>query len=378
MKVAYLTAHNPYDPFSWSGINYYMFKALRAEKLDLTYVGRSLWPRSWHFPKPLRQIASHFDRKNASPDDYLKAARQEANLLEKELRLKPYDVIFTPVSSQQSALLDTALPIAYLSDATFRLLKNYYPSVRAWPEKRRQQSDFLETKMIERADALLYPSLWAANSAIKDYGASPEKVSVIPFGANMDKTEDLDSLLKCRQNDELRLLFLGKESERKGGDIAFEAVQVLNSLGIKTRLVVCGVNPPPKCRSSNVTVLGFLSKNKPKELRKLTQLFCSCHFMFVPSRAECLGVIFAEASAYALPVISTRTGGIPGVVFEGKNGFLLPLEATGKEFSELIASIFRDRERYLQLAISSRTTYENELNWEVWAKQVRKKLESLI
>ncbi len=41
MKIAYLTVHDPYEPSSWSGTNYYMFKSLEAEGLDVTHVGKS-------------------------------------------------------------------------------------------------------------------------------------------------------------------------------------------------------------------------------------------------------------------------------------------------------------------------------------------------
>jgi len=53
------------------------------------------------------------------------AADRSAALLEKELRVKSYDAIFTPVSSREIALLNTNLPIVYLSDATPGLLANY-------------------------------------------------------------------------------------------------------------------------------------------------------------------------------------------------------------------------------------------------------------
>ncbi|TSA49979.1 MAG: glycosyltransferase [Sphingobacteriales bacterium] len=41
----------------------------------------------------------------------------------------------------------------------------------------------------------------------------------------------------------------------------------------------------------------------------------------VPSRAECYGIVFAEASSYGLPSVSTDTGGVSAVVKEGVNVF---------------------------------------------------------
>jgi glycosyltransferase involved in cell wall biosynthesis len=39
---------------------------------------------------------------------------------------------------------------------------------------------------------------------------------------------------------------------------------------------------------------------------------------------ECFPLVNIEAMQYALPVISTREGGIPDVVVDGVNGFLIP------------------------------------------------------
>ncbi len=222
------------------------------------------------------------------------------------------------------------------------------------------------------------PPQWVANSAIKDYGASPEKVHVVPFGPNIDRVEDVNIILKHRQMDEIRLLFLGGDWERKGGPIAFETVRALNDMGIKAKLIVCGATPPEEYLAEYVSSRGYLRKHKPKELKELINLFCSCHFMLVPSRADCTPIVFCEASAYALPVISTQTGGISSVVFEGENGYLLPLEAKGEEFAKIIAKIFQDRERYLQLAMSTRKACEDKLNWKKWASRIHQILESVV
>ncbi|MDJ0553023.1 MAG: glycosyltransferase family 4 protein [Microcoleaceae cyanobacterium MO_207.B10] len=378
MKVAYITAHNPHNPFSWSGTNYYMFKSLQAQGLDVTHVGKSLWPWSRHLPKPFQGIARRFDRQNNSSDDFMAAASKSAKLLEKELQSKPYDIIFTPVSSVECGSLNTSLPMVYLSDGTFRLLKDYYSYMMQQPEKVREHKDFLEAKIIERADSLVFSSQWAANSAIQDYHTPPEKVHIVPFGPNIERVEDLNTILEQRQMDEIRLLFVGGDWERKGGPIAFETVRALNEMGIKAQLIVCGATPPEKHQAEYVSSRGYLQKHQPQQLEELISLLCSCHFMFVPSRADCTPIVFCEASAYALPVISTQTGGISSVVFEGENGYLLPLEATGEDFAKLIANIFQDREKYLQLAMSTRKTYEDKLNWNQWGSKVRQLLESLV
>ena len=81
-------------------------------------------------------------------------------------------------------------------------------------------------------------------------------------------------------------------------------------------------------------------------------------------------MVFCEASAYGLPIITTDTGGVSGAVTEGENGFLLPPSAMGAQYAELIAKIYGDDQRYAQLVQSSRATYDNKLNWDAWGMTV--------
>lgn len=63
-------------------------------------------------------------------------------------------------------------------------------------------------------------------------------------------------------------------------------------------------------------------------------------------------------------------GGVAGVVHEGKNGFLLPVQAHGFEYAQLIASIYNDDAKYYQLIVSCRAEYEERLNWDTWGKRM--------
>ncbi|MCI0596961.1 MAG: glycosyltransferase family 4 protein, partial [candidate division Zixibacteria bacterium] len=94
----------------------------------------------------------------------------------------------------------------------------------------------------------------------------------------------------------------------------------------------------------------------------------------LPTRYECYGVVFCEAAAFGLPVITTDTGGVSGVVREGENGYLLPYEAGGADYAQLIAEICADENRYNELVQKSRKEFEDRLNWDTWAQTVKRLL----
>ena len=49
---------------------------------------------------------------------------------------------------------------------------------------------------------------------------------------------------------------------------------------------------------------------------------------------------------------------------------MLPPDARGSEYAELIASIYQDDRRYSELVKSSRAAFESRLNWDAWGKTV--------
>jgi glycosyltransferase involved in cell wall biosynthesis len=125
-------------------------------------------------------------------------------------------------------------------------------------------------------------------------------------------------------------------------------------------------------------VIPFLNKNTQKGMRRISKLLLESHFLLLPTRAEAFGIVFCEASAYGLPSISTDTGGVSGVVSEGRNGYLLPHSASGKEYADVIASCFSDNSRYEQLRRTSREEYESRLNWDAWGRAAAEVLRQVL
>ncbi|MBI4736825.1 MAG: glycosyltransferase, partial [candidate division NC10 bacterium] len=53
-------------------------------------------------------------------------------------------------------------------------------------------------------------------------------------------------------------------------------------------------------------------------------LLAIADLILLPSEEEAFGLAALEAMSCAVPVVATRVGGLPEVVEDGKNGFLLP------------------------------------------------------
>jgi glycosyltransferase involved in cell wall biosynthesis len=110
----------------------------------------------------------------------------------------------------------------------------------------------------------------------------------------------------------------------------------------------------------------FLDKTQAADRVALAALYREATLFFLPTRAECAGVVFSEAAAFGLPIVSTDTGGVATAVRDGVTGRLLPLAAGGAEYARAIADLLADPVALTRMRAAARAAYESRLNWDAW------------
>ncbi|MGB3401402.1 MAG: glycosyltransferase family 4 protein [Microcoleaceae cyanobacterium] len=377
VKVGFLSAHNYFDRNAWSGGVYRMYQALKSKGFQMVDLGNPEKPTSSLFKKIKNRLQPKTGLGSIGSKQYIEENKRFADKLQRQLQKNPCDVIFAPVASREVNLLNDNIPVIYMSDATPELIKdtyNLYPDEAGF-----MLADKREKSAISKATKIVYPSQWVANSAVNYYQANPNKIKVVTFGANIDPNviPTVDQTLDRCNSKQCRLLFIGKDWQRKGGYIAFETLEILNQMGIDTELVFLGCIPPKGFQHEKMKVIPFLNKNIPEEQQQFSELLLNSHFLLFPTRADCSPFVICEANASGLPVITTDVGGIPTIVQNGKNGYTLPLAASGQDYANLIAQNFLNSSRYQQLVYNARQEYETRLNWDKWAQDVSEVIESV-
>jgi glycosyltransferase involved in cell wall biosynthesis len=305
-----------------------------------------------------------------NPLHSLLLAKSYAKIVERRIAAEDYDILFAPAGSTEIALVRTGVPIVYLSDATFALIHNYYPSFSNLLRVSVWEGHLIERLAVRKARAVVFATEWAAESARNDYRAQADKVHVVPFGANLDTVPDRNDALSRKTSSACRLLFVGTDWMRKGGDIAFETLVELEKRGVMAELVACGCRPPSRITHPRLTVIPFLNKSDPDQQARLVRLLSWADLFLLPTRAECSGIVFCEANAFGIPVVTTDTGGVSCVVKHGRNGILLPPAARGPEYAEKILELTSGERQYRALVDGSRTAFEQRLNWDVWGQRL--------
>lgn len=372
MNIAYVTYYNAKSKHAWSGTSFFIPKCLENASADVQYVG------------PLNNFISYFWKwkkviyKNIFNKNYLidfEPLLYSLYSWEAKNRIndKNINIVFSP-GSQIIAQMQTDIPKVFWVDATFASMLNYYGNFNNLCSKTIRDGHRMEEKGLKEARLAIYSSDWAAQSAVKYYGADPEKIRIVPFGANISNElsqGDVEKSISKRSDKSCSLLFVGGDWERKGGEFAIEVARILIKQGIKTEIHIVGSSPYADHEKPDfVTMHGFINKDSDHGMNKLKQIYANSHFLILPTKAEAYGIVFCEASSFGVPSISFSTGGIPTVIKDGKNGQLFPMDTQPFSVAEHIANMMTHYDAYKELAKNSRAEYERRLNWVVAGKTV--------
>lgn len=366
LRVVLISSSDPLDVHSFSGSIYYMARALKSEFPDLEIVRSS---RSFWF-QPLQRILLRATRGRVDPYYWRSLNRWFASRLRKRWRGERV-VVISVVNAALVAELAGSVPVLNVSDSTYDLMRTEHEVFWSLSKATAARAEEDELSSILRSVHNSFSSRWAADSAIRHYGARSKDVSVISWGCNFDTVPGTEVRSTTLARDECRLLFIGGEWERKGGDIVCAAAEILASKGIPLRVDLVGVPPPDQLASKAwLHSHGYLSKADRSDLILLHSLMRDADLLFLPTRKDCTPMVFAEANAFGTPALTRDVGGVADVVHDGANGIVLPEKAEPTDFAAAIECLWNDPERYAQLRVSARREYQNRLNWDVWARMI--------
>lgn len=373
LSIAFLTSNDPNNRNSWSGASFQMMKSLREQFTSVQPLGPIRLNLYLYlltkFVNLANKLFSHH-RYDISRSKVL--SKYYAPIFKKKIEVGNFDLIFAPASAMEIAFLDTDLPICYFSDTSVSQIKDYYGTFSNLSTSSEIETELIQYRALQNSKIVIHSSKWATDHVIAHYDVKEERSFTVAWGANIDIAPNIKCIeSKLTKKTTCNLLLLGVDWERKGGAIAFETLLELNKMGIDARLTVCGCTPPINSNHEKMHVIPFLDKNKKEQYELFLELMSNTHFLILPTRAECSAFVYAEASAYGIPSITTNTGGVASMVENDVNGFMLSLDAGALEYSNLIKTLFEDVEKYRKLVYSSRAKYDNELNWNIWGEKVK-------
>jgi len=121
------------------------------------------------------------------------------------------------------------------------------------------------------------------------------------------------------------VIYLGKLSSKKGIFDLLKAIPLVINKRFSAKFIVCGDGSLEECRriceekgiSHSVEICGWVSGQEK------IKLICNADIFVLPSYHECLPITIIEAMAAGLPIVSTSVGGIPDIIKDELNGYLV-------------------------------------------------------
>lgn len=307
-------------------------------------------------------------------------AKQYAHQIHSQLAHSNADILLCLENAIPLATVNPDRPMVLWTDTTLGSLIDFYPHMSNLCKETRANVLKMEKNVLDKCSLLIVNSNWAAKKASELYDIPLEKIEVIPrvsSRANYRSTADVQAAIALRETSVCRLLFIGVDWQRKGGDTALAVATLLNQQGIKTELHIVGCNPT-QAMPSFVSFHGFIDRTTAAGIRKLDELFKAAHFLIYPSRADALGMALSEAGAYGVPALATNVGGISDLVKADITGKTFALDSNINSYYEFITNYFKHRGRYIALANSTLNYYSEYASESAVGSRARIALESLV
>jgi len=262
----------------------------------------------------------------------------------------------------------TRVPHFVYTDHT-QLANLYYPGYRrdelpsqAWIDR--------ERSIYQGASVIFTMSTHVSRSLIEHYQCDPQRVVCAYAGPNAAIPDlPIAGIERYRSK---RILFVGKDWRRKGGPQLVEAFAQVLQRHPTAELVIVGCTPEiqlPNCR-----VVGLVP------VSQVGRYFAEASVLCMPTRNEPFGLVFIEAFAHALPVVSSTIGALPDLVEEGQSGYLVGPDDVDA-LAERLIDLLGDPERLQDFGARGRARVESRYTWDnvgrIMSEHIRRHVPSL-
>jgi len=178
---------------------------------------------------------------------------------------------------------------------------------------------------------------------------------------------------KDDNTEQAQIICIGRLCEQKGQLLLIDALNVVNKRKINFNLKLIGdgemrgviESKIEKYKLTNhVTITGWMNSNQIKHEIQQSQ------FTVLPSFAEGLPVVIMESMSLEKPVISTYIAGIPELIENDVNGWMVPAGDTELLADAIQKALNKDRDTLKEIGIKAREKAIKRHNIDIEAKKL--------
>jgi len=238
-------------------------------------------------------------------------------------------------------------------------------------------------RIFSHVDGFFPVSRYTASLLKKD-GVSSEKINVIGNGTDPKRFKPIISAAleeDMKLNDRKVLLTICRLVPRKGIGLVLSSLREIIKERDDIIYLIGGTGPDePRLRSlvsdwklePYVKFLGRVPDKKMPEYYSLSDVFVM-PAKNKPPDVEGYGIVFLEANACGVPVIGSKTGGIPDAVIEGETGYLIE-EGDVSQLTVYLKRLIENEKLARKMGQKGRRRVLNEANWECVSDAILEKM----
>lgn len=210
-----------------------------------------------------------------------------------------------------------------------------------------------------------------------------EKISVIQNGIDCSKLVLFENHLRNEEFKRINILFLGNLVQRKGVYDILKSIPIVLSGYKNVQFIFAGSEERSgeidelKKETVRQNIDSYVTFKSNFSEQDRTKLLIMSDVFVLPSYAEGLPISLLEAMAAGLPIISTSVGGIPEVITEGENGFLIN-PGDYMELANKIQELIEDPEIKKKMGKNNQEKIRAKYNWKIIANQLTDEYNKLL
>jgi glycosyltransferase involved in cell wall biosynthesis len=350
-----LTTENPEDPRAWSGSAVHFYNALKAKGL-LTSVQQISLPKTTQYYHQLLSLNPTRDRWRENYNSAVDRFSDLSLIANKATRRVIDTKAILQIGARFKPPMNSGLPVFGYFDGNAAMRYRHFDKFGISQQRKLAHIAF-EKKAIESMSAIFVMSHWLARSFIADYKIDKSKIHVVGAGINFRTLPEIPN----RTFTDKRIIFIGKEFERKGGNFLLKSFELAKKSVPTLSLTIVG----PEARRSDIPGVhfaGFLSKTNETQHCILQSLLDSASMLVLPSEYEPFGISLLEGMANGLPCITVNNCAMPEIVVNGSTGFVVEYGNT-QQFAKSICDLALDNDKSRVFGQAGRARIEAEFTW---------------
>jgi len=214
----------------------------------------------------------------------------------------------------------------------------------------------LERIAYNAADKVFVYNSQVRKDLIDFYGVEPQNVCRVGSGVNIQS-----QIQQTRDVFGKRLLFVGIDHARKGGDLAIETFLEVRKVHPEATLTIVG-------SKLNQTIEGVTSLGKVP-LEMLDEIFSNSDIYLQPSYHEPFGIAFLEAMSYRIPCVAVRLESLEDHLLHEEN-CMLAEKHDARELAALVINLIERPDKIRELGENGYRLARSYYQWPLVAKRI--------